>query len=105
MASPATAVPRRRLPPLLEENLLAWDIVVALYNRRAFEREQFMVAMPMGGAFMKSVPVAFRTEALVQLVEVLVPRERRREVIEQVGWVEPIAVRAAGGSDAKGSDG
>lgn len=88
----------------MAENLLAWDVLIAVFNGRQFEREQVLAASPMGGVFMRSRVVGFRYEAVIKTIELMVPPARRREVFEKFRWIEPYAVSAAGGGDAKGSD-
>jgi hypothetical protein len=82
-------------------------VLIAAYNGGQFQRESVTVAAPMGGAITRPQIVGFRYEAVLALVELMAPPERRREVFEKFRWVEPYAVaKAAGGSvsGAKGSD-
>jgi hypothetical protein len=88
----------------MAENLLAWDVMIAAYNGRQFQVVQHMVVAPMGGAVMRPEVVGFRYEAILPLIDRMVPEPRRREVFEKFRWIEPYAVRAAGGGNAKGSD-
>ena len=76
----------------------------AVFEGGQFQFVSTTVGLPTGGAATISKPIAFRYEAVIKVIELMVPRERRREVFEKFRWIEPYAVRAAGGSDAKGSD-
>lgn len=95
-AAPARAEKTSTAPRLLPENVLAWDVLVAMQDQ-----------IEAVGGFGFSV-IGFRLEALQFVFRVMVPPHRWREVFEQFQILKPYALhsmRAAGGRDGgKGSN-
>ena len=85
-------VEKRRAPDLLPENVLAWDVQMAML------REGGSLAVAGFGGVM-----GFRLDALQFVFEVMVPRDRWREVFEKFQVLRPYALQQfrTGGRDGK----
>ena len=97
-AAPArTGKPTSKKTPLLPENILVWDVLVAMQDQ-----------VEMVGGFGASV-IGFRLEALQFVFRVMVPRALWRETFEKFQLLKPFALhsmrRAAGGRDGRDGKG
>jgi hypothetical protein len=91
---PAATPKKRAIEPLEPENLLAWDVLLAMWDQ-----------VEVVGGFGVAI-VGFRYEALRFVFDVMVPEHREREVFEKFLLLKPYAIEAMrrDGRDSKGSD-
>jgi hypothetical protein len=100
------AAAAKQIPPLMSENILPWQVLEAAVEGGQYQYVNLTVSMPMGGSISRPEVVGFRYEAVLALIHLMAPSDRRREVFEKFRWVAAHALQAArgGGSNGEGSD-
>jgi len=96
MGRPAPARSTKRSaspPPLLPENLLAWELLMEMHDQ-----------VEVVGGFGVSV-IGFRLEALRFLFDVMVPTHRRAETFWKWRILKPYALRVWSGRDGRNGKG